>query len=635
MTSRLRLALCSAGTLALLSACGGGGSNPSFPLPTASAPPGRTTAPQAPPVLPNDPTPPETPFAGPSAATCAAVVSKVTDANRFPAAVAVTAAVLVPAAAASGNAPATPEHCNVTGTIRAGRVGEQSSPGVTQTYAIKWQIRMPTVWNQKFAMSGGGGLNGSIPDTLTRLRDGYVTSANDSGHDNNVNNDPLAAGTGAFGTDFAARTDFSYQAITDVTKLTRGLVEVYYNKLPDKSYFEGCSMGGREAMMVTQRLGEFFDGVVAGDPGFRLPQAAVQDASNAQVLAQLATSMNLTSSTGAPLAANTFTNQDLQLVSKAVLDTCDGLDGLVDGMVNKPLSCTTALMTPALNALQCAGAKTASCLTGDQIGAVQKIYAGVTTPSGKQPYFPWMWDAGIAGCTSANDCNAPTATNIGTGWRFWKIGTYQTNPATAQNNALDFTGAAGGAFLTVVAPTPPNIPAPTAQEGVFKTILNYDLDAYLASIYNTTPKFPVSMYTMMTADSTDLSVFKNRGGKLIVYQPQSGGPFSPMAMIDWYQKLNDVNGGSAASFAPTQSFARLFMAPGMQHCSGGPATSNFDAFAAVTKWVEQGTAPASIIGTAPAATPFPGRTRPLCPFPQTAVYKGQGSIEVADNFTCQ
>lgn len=609
MKRRLGYGLSSIGVLAALAACGGGddGSSP----------------------------PPEEPFAGPSEATCAALVTKVANASLFPADVAVTSAVLAPATAASGATPATPEHCNVTGTLRADRVGEESSPGVAQTYAIKWQVRLPTEWNERFAMAGGGGLNGSVPGTLTRLREGYVTAANDSGHDNAVNNDPLAAATGAFGTDFQARADFSYQAITDVTQIARGLMEVYYDKLPQKSYFEGCSMGGREAMMVTQRLGEYFDGVVAGDPGFRLPQAAVQDAYNAQVLAQLATDMGLTSAHGAPLVSNTFTDQDLQLVSKAVLDSCDALDGLADGMVNKPLLCTTPTVTPALNALQCTGAKTAACLTGGQLDALQKMYAGAITPSGQQPYYPWMWDAGIAGCTSAADCNTPTATNIATGWRGWKIGWYQQDLSTAQNNALDFTGAAGGAFLTAVAPTPPNLPAPTAAEGVFKTILGYDLDAFHASIFNTTEKFPVSMYTMMTADSTDLSVFRDRGGKLIIHQPQSGGPFSPMAMVDWYQELNAANGGTPVSYAATQDFARLFMVPGMQHCSGGPATSRYDAFAAVTKWVEEGTPPASILATAPASTPFPGRTRPLCPFPQTAVYKGSGSIEVAENFSCR
>jgi feruloyl esterase len=344
--------------------------------------------------------------------------------------------------------------------------------------------------------------------------------------------------------------------------------------------------------------------------------------------------MNLVSSTGAPLLNNTFTDQDLQLVSKAVLDACDALDGLVDGMVNKPLACTTAVVTPVLNALQCAGAKTPTCLTAGQIDAVQKIYGDPVTPGGQHPYFPWMWDPGIAGCTSATDCNTPSATNIATGWRSWKIGSFQSNLATATNNALDFTGAAGGAFLTVVAPTPPILPAPTANEGVFKVILNFDLDAFYASIFNTTSDFPRSTYTEMTVDSTDLSALRNHGGKVIIYQPQTGGPFSPLAMIDWYNQLNAASGGTATDYSSVQSYARLFLMPGAQHCGGGPSTSTIDPFSAVVNWAENGVAPARIVGTAPNATPWPGRTRPLCPFPAYAKYSGSGSIESEANFVC-
>jgi len=374
---------------------------------------------------------------------------------------------------------------------------------------------------------------------------------------------------------------------------------------------------------------------VVGDPGFKLVSMSTHEVYDAQVLGALATSMGLSSVNGVPLANNTFTNQDLQLVSKAVLDACDALDGLSDGMVNKPLLCTTPRVMPTLSALQCGGAKTGSCLTAGQIDAVLKIYAGPITASGLQPYYPWMWDAGIAGCTSATDCNTPTATNIATGWRGWKIGQFQNNLATAQNNALDFTGGAGGALSTVLAPTPPASPAATANEGLTTIMLNYDLDAYYASLFNTTTAFPVSAYDQLQADSTDLSQFKSNNGKMIIYQPQSGGPFSPLAMVDWYQKLNVANGGTPVDYGKTQAFSRLFMIPGMQHCGGGPSTASIDPFAAVVAWVEQGSAPDTLLGTAGNNTPWPGRTRPLCPFPKTTTYNGSGSIEDAANFSCK
>jgi feruloyl esterase len=532
-----------------------------------------------------------------------------------------------------------PSHCLVTGTIDAGRVGYPSSasaPQSTYTYTINWAVRLPDAWNNKFYYAGGGGLDGSVPNTANNTIGGYATASNDSGHNNTINNDPLAAGTGSFATDFEARTNFAYRAIDVTTQTAKSLIDRYYSDHPAFSYFQGCSMGGREAMMVTQKLPTYFDGSVIGDPGFKLVSMSTHEVYDAQVLASLAQSMGLVSSTGAPLAANTFTNQDLQLVSKAVLDACDALDGVVDGMVANFHQCTTSVVRPKVEALTCPGAKTPTCLTPGQVAAIEKIYAGPTThfANGKPTYYPWMWDPGIAGCTSATDCNTPTATNIATGWRGWKIGQFQTNLATAVNNASDFTGGAGGALSSTLAPTPPVLPAPTASEGLFKLLISYNLDDYVARIRNTTAAFPVSSYDQLQVDSPDRRAFKRHGSKMIITQPQSGGPFSPLAMVDWYEKLNRFEGGDRNDFHETQTFARLFMQPGAQHCGGGPSTSSFNAFPYVVDWVENGNAPDSILSTAPAATPWPGRTRPLCPYPAYARYNGTGDVNAASSFTC-
>ena len=544
---------------------------------------------------------------------------------------AITSATLV---AASGN---TPEHCNVLGTINAGRVGYPSSataPQSAYTYAIKWQARLPTAWNGRFYVPGGGGTDGSIPATTARLSLGYAAAANDSGHDNNVNTDPLAAGPGSFGTDHQARVDFAYNAIDVTTQTGKALAALLYAKSPTYSYFEGCSMGGREAMMVTQRLPNAFDGVVAGDPAIRFASMLTHAIYNSQIFGQLATSMGVFSRTGLPLVNNTYTNQDLQLISKAVLDACDAQDGLVDGMVNQPLQCTTAVVRPKLNALQCVGAKTPTCLTAGQVDAMVKAYEGPITPSGQRPYAGWMWDAGIAGCTSAVDCNTPTATNIATNWRGWKLGNFQATPATSENTASDFTSSRGGAAATTIVPTPPVLPAPSANEGTTALLMGYDLDQFIAASHGMSPAFPVSGFDLLETSATTLTPFASHGGKLVIYQPQSGGPFSPLAMVDWYRTLNRSNGGSEADYAPTQQYARLFMVPGMQHCGSGPSTSTFDALPSVVQWVESGTPPERIVGTAPAATPWPGRTRPLCPFPTYARYGGSGSIESEGSFVC-
>jgi hypothetical protein len=569
-----------------------------------------------------------TQFAAPSADTCAGLANQVSNLDLFPANVLVTSASLVAATAQL------PEHCNVLGTINQRR-GADSSPGKEQDYAIKWQVRLPTTWNGRLYMPGGGGLDGSIPGTTTHLADGYATAANDSGHDNSVNTDDLAAAAGAFGTDFDARVDFAYRAIELTTRVAKGLITAYNDKGAERSYFEGCSMGGREAMMVTQRLPEQFDGVVVGDPALKFASVTAKSVYVAQIFGGLARKMGILSMNGVPLASNAYTNQDLELVSNAILKACDGLDGLVDGMVNQPLLCTTPVVSPQLDALTCSAGKTASCLTADQVSTIKSFYSGAVTPSGNRPYYGWMWDPGIAGCTSATNCNTATATNIATGWRSWNLGTYQTNLSTAVNTANAYTAARGGAAATVVVPSPPVMPSPVANEALTNYVMNLDLDQYVASIHATAPGFPISGYDLFETDSTDLSKFRAHGGKVIMYQPQTGGPFSPLATIDYYQNLNAVNGGNALDYSKTQSFARLFMMPGAQHCGGGPSTSNIDAFSAVVQWVEKGTAPDRIVGTAPASTPWPGRTRPLCPFPKTAKYVGTGSIEDAASFVCQ
>jgi len=166
--------------------------------------------------------------------------------------------------------------------------------------------------------------------------------------------------------------------------------------------------------------------------------------------------------------------------------------------------------------------------------------------------------------------------------------------------------------------------------------MNYDFDTLAASIHGTSAQFPISDTDLLNVDSTDLTPFKERGGKLIVWQPQTGGPFSPQDMVNWYTAMNSAMKGGEDNFKAARGFARLFLMPGANHCGGGPATSSIDAFSPLVNWVENGVAPARIVGTAPATgTPFPGRTRPLCPYPQYAHYVGSGDINSAANFVCR
>jgi feruloyl esterase len=132
----------------------------------------------------------------------------------------------------------------------------------------------------------------------------------------------------------------------------------------------------------------------------------------------------------------------------------------------------------------------------------------------------------------------------------------------------------------------------------------------------------------MMATATDVSRYVERGGKIMMYHGVSDGAFSINQSVSYLNQLNAARGGTASSFA------RLYAVPGMGHCSGGPSTSSFEMLTALEQWVEADVAPSSILATAPTGTPWPGRTRPLCPYPSVARYKGTGSIEDAANFSC-
>jgi feruloyl esterase len=207
-------------------------------------------------------------------------------------------------------------------------------------------------------------------------------------------------------------------------------------------------------------------------------------------------------------------------------------------------------------------------------------------------------------------------------FRSWWIG-----PANTPQSSTMMVN--GGAPTTTLTPPPAiNMVVNNGSEP-YRSMLNFDIAKDIGGIYATTSMFPESIWNIMMATSTDVSRFVDRGGKIIMFHGVSDGAFSINQTINYLDQLNAARGGTA------DSFAKLYAVPGMGHCSGGPATSSFEMLSALEKWVEEGTPPKSILATAPASTPWPGRTRPLCPYPQVARYNGTGSIESASSFTCK
>lgn len=499
-----------------------------------------------------------------------------------------------------------PAHCELTGVMQE-RVGVDG-----QHYAIHFRLRLPMHWNGKLFFEGGGGTEGDLgsaigqiaPGVAPAIAQGYAVVSEDSGHDNKTNSVSNRGGPVAFGFDPEARANYGGASLKPVADAAKAIIRSYYGQSPERSYFVGCSKGGQEAMASAQRFPEEFDGIIAGDPGFSLPRAAVAEAWDTQTLAPLVAPAGA-KSFDPKLLPTSFSDAQFQVARKAVLAACDADDGVKDGITAAFESCTWRRVEPELKRGVCSSAKADSCLSDAQIDALRRVYAGPKDSKGKSLYSDWPLDAGIGS----------------DGWRIWKIG-----PATGGFPGINV--AMGGPALAAIFTTPP-----TALEANPTAALDYDLqfdfDRDGPKIYAIQPPFDHSAWTDISARSPHLEKFRARDGKMIVFQGASDPVFSLNDTLAWYRDVEKLNSGSAAGFV------RVFPVPGMAHCGGGPATDEFDAFGALVNWVEKGVAPDRIEAKAGPNTPWPGRTRPLCPYPESAQYKGSGSIEDAVNFVCR
>ena len=498
-----------------------------------------------------------------------------------------------------------PAHCVVQGSINS-RTGKAFATDaatravsvVDAPYSINFELRLPKVWNGRFFFQGGGGLDGAVAQAVgpytpalggaaNALARGFAVVSTDAGHQGASGFD------GNFGADPQARLDYAYNAVDQVTLKSKDILGRYYGKAPDKSYFVGCSNGGRQGMLASQRFPAHFDGIVAGNPGFNLTNAANNQVTDIQALA--AAVPPGASGPFGPDLAKAFSKADAALVSAAIVNKCDvkGRDTVIDGMVGDVEACQ---FDPQTDIPTCSAGNDGSCLSAVQKTALQAMTAGAKTSQGVSLYSDYFYDAGVA-----SDA-----------WKLWKmdgipITLSPTLTVTVGLNILVVPEAVGKVFST-----PPN---PSFNPFAF----NPDTDAAQTAEFG----------KVFNATSTNLAAYKARGGKLLIYHGNSDPVFSSKDTIRYYKSLAQANGGDASSFA------RLFLVPGMAHCSGGPATDNFDPLTAIQNWVEKGTAPDAITARAGATTPWPQRTRPLCAYPKAAVYQGSGSLEDAANFTCK
>ena len=459
------------------------------------------------------------------------------------------------------------------------RVAAEVTP--TPDSDIKIEVWMPANgWNHRYRGQGNGGFAGVIDYSgmAAQVRRGYATSGTDTGHSGSA----IDAGWALGHPEKVA--DFGYRGIHETALKAKAIIDAYYGGGPDRSYFASCSDGGREALMEAERFPGDYDGILAGAPAndwTHLLAAAMWD--------MQATALD---------PAGYIPANKIPALSAAVLKACDARDGVSDGIVNDPRQCN---FDPS--SLQCQGGDSNGCLTAAQAEALKKIYAGPRDSAGRR-LFPGYPPGGEDGPG---------------GWSLWITG------PQPERSLMFFFGA--GYFTNMV------------YEKSGWDPRSFKLDDGMKLAETKTAK-------MLNATDPNLAPFIKRGGKLILYHGWSDAAIPATNTIEFYNSV-----ASKLGQRRLDSFVRLYMAPGMQHCSGGPGPSSFgedgapvpddaehNVFTALQHWVEKGSAPSSIIATK-YADDDPGKgvkmTRPLCPYPQVAKYKGAGDTNDAANFVCR
>ena len=462
---------------------------------------------------------------------------------------------------------------SITGLPQFCRVAGFTTP--TKDSHISFEVWIPeSGWNQKYLQAGCGGFCGSISYSALAepLRRGYAAAATDDGHQASGTDASWAAGHPE------KVVDFGYRSLKETTDVAKDIILAFESSSPRRSYFMGCSDGGREALMEAQRYPRDFDGIVAGSPanywthlftGFVWDQKA------------------LTAVSGGDLS-----QADLNTVSTAMLAQCAGHDGglSTDQFLNNPPACR---FNPEKLSLP-----------HDKIEAIKKIFSG---PPGIFPGYR------VGGDEASNAAN----------WPAWL--TDSGNPANA----------AQGLF----------------GDNYFKYIVfpnsDWTIDSF--SIAQNAHQADVRTGAILNSIDPDLGPFRSQGGKLIQYVGWGDTAISPENDINYYNDVNREIGGHGHD--GIGDFYRLFMVPGMAHCSGGPGANAFgqgingpnpsdaddDILTALDQWVENRRAPDQIVATKYVNDdPKQGIAfqRPLCPFPQIAKYKGNGSTISAASFAC-
>ena len=493
---------------------------------------------------------------------------------------------------AAGNTPA---HCYIRGTV---------SPGLH--YHV--QLPAPSDWNGNFLNWGDGGHDGDLDYANHRVAEGYAVANSNMGHDNG--SEPGA--TWAFND---RQTELMYGTghIVATVNAGRAALEAYYGEAAAYSYHEGCSTGGRQGLMAAQRFPTLFDGIVAGAPAQFLQRLNLDHNWDMQHMFRDNFAGALAYDTDGNGTLDSLTKADM--LKDAVLAQCDANDGIVDGVVDDPLVCDFEPRVHLADRMCADDVNGDACFTDAQIGAIEAVYAGPYDSSGVSIY------KGKARGTEVR-------------WPLMVIPHEGNNHFPGQmglaSDYVNFLFYSEDPGVPTMRPTDLSLEPDATREPPEFAWWQFDFDDFTAGLGD-------EMRDITDADDPDLNRYLiGRQGKLLMYFGWADTVIPAEPVVDYYQDVVDATFDGDLDAA--RQSARLFMAPGMGHCRGGPGPDTWDRLAPLVEWVENGTAPESIVATHQTEGVVDNE-RILCPYPEQARYIGGGDPNdrenwVAANFEC-
>jgi hypothetical protein len=471
--------------------------------------------------------------------------------------------------------PTPAEHCRVVGEI-----GTETG----------FELRLPDNWNGKFVMGGSGGFAGNFAnaahDFWNVVDNGWATVATDTGHKGHSVSASWALNN------LERQVSFGRMAVHRTAVTAKAIIEGYYGTPSSRDLFFGCSRGGGQALMLAQRSPDLFDGIYAGAPAFSwTKEMAGRWTRNAQFMypdpKQITTPV--------------IDADALAVLGNAVMERCDALDGLRDGVLNDPRQCDFDV-----SALACGVNESNQCLSKEQVTVAEAIYATLEFGGTQWPGVPYGSEL------PGNPL----------GWERWITGGFVPNEEVDFHPSLEDDG-----FV------PPDIP--NARWGFATELMKYfyygDPDwMYEDYDFSDFAHHSARLASTLDADNPDLSKFRANGGKLIIDNGWMDGSLSAHGTIKYYE--------SVLAFDETaRDDVRLFVRPGVAHCQGGPGPDGTDYMAALETWLDTGVAPEQL--DAPFVTPVgrepTGRGRIICAHPRVVTYDGSGDPNEPSSFSCE